>query len=233
MGLDTTTAGDILQEIYSPAAIAVQQHYISPIWGMLGSAPEVIAGESLRFAVEAVADQSFAFVPEGQVIPAPNNSNIQQAVLNARPLLAQIQMTGLLRAISSSNYAFADVLQSEIDRKIRAITTYLEGIIPRDGTGQLALVNEPSPVPDTTSGNLNVDNPGTTYLRRGMNIDFLDTSTNVKEATAKITDVDHANNAITLDTDISTLIGDNSKLFLSGTQTSGSVASREPLGLAD
>lgn len=233
MGLDTTTAGDILQEIYSPAAIAVQQHYISPIWGMLGSAPEVIAGESLRFAVEAVADQSFAFVPEGQAIPAANNSNIQQAVLNARPLLAQIQMTGLLRAISSSNYAFADVLQSEIDRKIRAITTYLEGIIPRDGTGQLALVNEPSSVPDTTSGNLNVDNPGTTYLRRGMNIDFLDTSTNVKEATAKITDVDHANNAITLDTNIASQIGDNSKLFLAGTQTSGSVASREPNGLVD
>jgi hypothetical protein len=233
MAWDTVTAGDILQEIYSPASIAEQQHYISPIWGMMGTAPEVIAGESLRFAVEAMADNSFGFVPEGQAIASPNNDNIQQAILNAKPFLMQVQMSGLLRAISGSQYAFADVLQQTIDRKLRSASVYFEGLIPRDGTGQLALVNEPSAVPNTTGGALNVDNPGTTYLRRGMNVDFLDTSTNVKEASAKIVDVDHANNAITLDTDISTLIGDNSKLFLAGTQTSGTVAAREPNGLAD
>lgn len=233
MALDTITAGDVLQEIYSPARIADQQHYMSEIWKRMGTAPEVIAGESLRFAVETMTDNSYAFVPEGQAIPSPNNDQVVQAVLNAKPLLAQIQMSGLLRAISGNAYAFADVLQRNIDNKIRSITTYLEGVIPRDGTGQLALVNEPSAVPDTTSGNLNVDNPGTTYLRRGMNVDFLDTSTNAKEGSAKITDVDHANSAITLDADISSLIGDNSKLFLSGTQTSGSVAAREPNGLAD
>lgn len=232
MAWDTVTAGDILQEIYSPAQIADQQHYISPIWGMMGTANEVIAGESLRFAVEAMADNSFGFVPEGQAIASPNNDNIQQAVLNAKPFLMQVQMSGLLRAISGSTYAFADVLQQTIDRKLRSAAVYFEGLIPRDGTGQLALVNDGS-VPDTTSGNLNVDNPGTTYLRRGMNVDFLDSSTNVKEASAKITDVDHANNAITLDTNIASLIGDNSKIFLAGTQSSGSVAAREPNGLAD
>lgn len=233
MAWDTTTAGDILQEIYSPAAIADQQHYISPVWGMMGTSPYPIAGESHRFAVEAMADNSYAFVPEGQAIPSANNDNIQQAILNAKPFLMQVQMSGLLKATSGSSYAFADVLQQTIDRKLRSAAVYFEGLIPRDGTGQLALVNEPSSVPDTTGGALNVDNPGTTYLRRGMNVDFLDTSTNVKEASAKITDVDHTNNAITLDADISTLIGDNSKLFLSGTQTSGSVAAREPNGLAD
>ena len=233
MAWDTTTVGDILQEVYSPAAIADQQHYISPIWGRMGTAPEVIAGESLRFAVEAMADFSMAFVPEGQAVPAANNDNIQQAVLNARPFLFQLQMSGLLKSISGASYAFADVLQQAIDRKVRSASVYFEGLIPRDGTGQLALVNEPSSVPDTTSGNLNVDNPGTTDLRRGMNVDFLDTSTNVKEGSAKITDVDHANIAITLDSDISSLIGDNSKIFMSGTQTSGTVASREPNGLAD
>lgn len=233
MAWDTATVGDILQEIYSPAAIAEQQHYVSPIWGRMGTASEVIAGESLRFAVEALADNSYAFVPEGQAIPAANNDNIQQAVLNARPFLMQVQMSGLLRAISGASYAFADVLQQTLDRKVRSAAVYFEGLIPRDGTGQLGLVNEPSSVPDTTTGNLNVDNPGTTYLRRGMNVDFLDTSTNVKEASAKITDVDRVNDAITLDSDVSTLIGDNSKIFLSGTQTSGAVASREPNGLAD
>ncbi len=233
MAWDTSTVGDILQEVYSPARIAEQQHYISPMWARMGTASEVIAGESLRFAVEAMADNSYAFVPEGQAIPSANNDNIQQAVLNARPFLMQLQMSGLLRAISGSPYAFADVLQQSVDRKVRSATVYFEGLIPRDGTGQLALVNEPSAVPNTTGGALNVDNPGTTYLRRGMNVDFLDTSTNVKEASAKITDVDHANNAITLDTDISTLIGDNSKIFLAGTQTSGAVAAREPNGLAD
>ena len=233
MALDTTTAGDVLQEIYSPARIQDQQHYISPIWAKMGTAPEMIAGEALRFAVETIVDNSYAFVPEGQAIPSPNNDQVVQAVLNARPLLAQIQMSGLLRAVSGGNYAFADVLQRNIDNKIRSIATYCEGLIPRDGTGQLALINEPSAVPDTTGGALNVDNPGTTYLRRGMNIDFFDTSTNAKEASAKITDVDHANNAITLDVDISSLIGDNSKMFLSGTQTSGSVAAREPNGMAD
>jgi hypothetical protein len=233
MAWDTATVGDILQEVYSPASIAEQQHYVSPIWGMMGTASETIAGESLRFAVEALADNSYAFVPEGQAIPAANNDNIQQAILNAKPFLMQVQMSGLLRAISGASYAFADVLQQTIDRKIRSAGVYFEGVIARDGTGQLALVNEPSAVPDTTGGALNVDNPGTTYLRRGMNVDFLDTSTNVKEASAKITDVDHVNNAITLDSDISTLIGDNSKLFLAGTQTSGAVAAREPNGLAD
>ena len=233
MAWDTATVGDILQEIYSPAAIADQQHYISPMWGRMGTASEVIAGESLRLAVETMADNSYAFVPEGQQVPAANNDNIQQMILNARPFLMQLQMSGLLRATSGSSYAFADVLQQSIDRKVRSASVYFEGLIPRDGTGQLALVNEPSAVPDTTGGALNVDNPGTTYLRRGMNVDFLDTSSNVKEASAKITDVDHVNNAITLDTDISTLIGDNSKLFLSGTQTSGAVASREPNGLVD
>lgn len=233
MALDTTTLGDLLQLVYSPADIAQQQHYISPIWGMMGTAPETIAGASLRFSVEAVADHSFAFVPEGQAIPSANNSTIVQAILNAKPLLGQIQMSGLARAVSGSAYAFADGLQSEIDRKIKAMTVFLEGTIARDGTGQLALVNEPSSVPDTTTGNLNVDNPGTTYLRRGMNVDFLHSSTNVKQATAKITDVDHANIAVTLDSDISSLILDNSKIFMAGTQTSGAVAAREPNGLAD
>lgn len=233
MAWDTTTAGDILQEIYSPAQIAEQQHYISPMWSMMGTSPYPIAGESHRFAVEALADNSFAFVPEGQAFPAANNDNIQQAILNARPFLSQFQMSGLLKATSGSQYAFADVMSQGIDRKIRNMTTYMEGLIPRDGTGQLCLINEPSAVPNTTGGALNVDNPGTTYLRRGMNVDFLHTSTNVKQASAKIVDVDHANNAITLDSDISTLILDNSKLFLAGTQTSGAVASREPNGFAD
>lgn len=223
--------GDILLRQYSTEGIAEQQHYVSPMFSSLPVSPDVIAGDSFRFAVETSGDETGGFQTEGQAIASPNNLANQQPVLNAKPYISQVQMTGLAEAISGSPYAFATYLDRAISQKIRSMTTYLEGALFRDGTGQLALVNEPSSVPDTTSGNLNVDTPGTTHLRVGQNVEFLDSSTNVTEASAKITDVDHTNKAITLDANIASSIGDNSKIFKAGLQTSGSVATRELLGL--
>lgn len=236
MALTTTTLGDILKEVYSGAEIEEQQHVSRPFLSMLPDAPETLGGDSFRFAVNVESDQGFAFVDESSPIPASSNENVQQAVLQPKVLLAQIESTGLAKARSGGGeMAFADAIIYHGDRKLQRIFTYLEGALFRDATGLLARVNEPSAVPDTTGGDLDLDNGGATFLRAGMNIDFFHPTNVTKQATAKITEVELFNDQISTDVDVSSSIADNSRLFLSGTQTSGasSIASREIQGLSE
>ena len=233
MALDTTTLGELLHEIYSPAAIECIQGYTSALFDAMPVAPETLGGSDTNFAVEALADRNFKFHGENAAFADAGNSTVLKASLSPKVFSGVIQMSGLAKAVSGAQFAFEDGWMSEVDRKLKAMTEYLEGALVRDGTGLLCLVNEPSAVPNTTSGNLNVDTPGTVHLKRNMYVDFHDTSTNEREGTSKITDVDHANNAITLAEDISSFIGDNSKLYIKGAQASGAAAAVEFNGLAD
>lgn len=234
MALDTTTLGELLHEVYSPRAIEDIQGKTSAVWNAMPTAPEVLGGEDgTNFAVEAIADRSFGFQDQNAQIRAAGNSTVLKARVFPKVFAGLVQMSGLAKDMSGPQFAFADGWNSEISRKLKSMTEYLETCLFRDGTGLLALVNEPSAVPDTTGGGLNVDTPGTAHLRIGQNLDFHHTSTNVRQGSAKVTDVDQANSAVTLDADISTQIADNSKIYISGTQASGAAAAVEANGLAD
>lgn len=231
MALNTTTLGGLLKTVYDSKSIQDQQFFKSPLLSKMGEAADAsLGGSSFVFPVNVKSDESFAWVPEGQAIPAANNEVVKQASLSPLQLLGQVQITGLAKDISmSSEAAFAKGFQYNIDKKLDSVAVRKEGMLFRDGTGQLALVNETS-VPDTT-GAVDIDTPGVDQIRPGMNLEFFDTSTNVLEAQAKVTYVDYDNHQITLDQDISSSIGNNSKIFVAGTQTSGAIATREPNGL--
>lgn len=230
MASNTTTVAGLLKVNYSKDEIKQQQGFSATLWKDLPTHDQPLGGSSTRYPVRVAADQSFAFVAEGGAYPSANNENVQQASLSPKTFLGMVQASGLAKSVTQGDeMAFAKVLDDALSQKIMSMTSYLDLTLFNDGNGQLALINEGS-VPDTTTA-VDIDNPGVDRLKVGMNIDFLDSSTNVKEATAKITEVDFANDQIKLDTNIASSIGNNSKLFLAGTQSSGSVSAREPIGL--
>lgn len=236
MSLTTTTLGDILKEVYSPDPIEQQFYRSRPFLRELGDRGQVIGGENFHVAVDVEADESFAFQDESSAIPASSNQNVQHMTFSPKFFVGQVEMTGLAKDRSPGGaYSFANALMYHMDTKLSRMMVYMEGALFRDGTGLLGRINEPSSVPDTTGGALDIDTPGVVWLRNGQNIDIFASGSVQREATAKITEVERFNNQISLDVDVSSSISDNSRLFLSGTQTSGasSIASNEILGLAD
>lgn len=180
MATNVTTLGDLLVNVYDKDTVTTLQNLSAPFLAYIGEASDYqVGGKGMFFAVNSSGDEAYGFIGEEQALPQPQNEQTKQAVVNPKIFVGATRISGLGRAISMRDpFAFANGLQNAMDYKLKRMVRYLETAMFRDGTGSLALVNG-SPGADTTTTFVNVDTPGSQWLRRNMMVDFFRGTTKV------------------------------------------------------
>jgi hypothetical protein len=228
--ITTTTLGELLINVYDKGAIEQLQNLETEMRGFIReSADFSVGGNGLFFAVTPSGDEGYGYINETGPLPPSQNEQVQQAKVNPVVFVGCVKVTGLGRAISSSNaMAFANGLQFSMDQKMKRMLHYEDSALFRDGTGLLGQYNVA--VADTAVANA-VDTPGAQWFRRNMLVDIFDDGTDVQLAAAvKVVDVDLVLDKITLGQTIAG-VGDNEKLYLAGTHIASGANVPEILGL--
>lgn len=232
MGIDTTTLGEILLNVYDRAAITQLQNLEVPLLRQIKDASDyTVGGNGIFFGVNASGDEGYGFITENGALPQAQNEQVLQAQVTPKVFAGASKITGLGRSISSGNaMAFANGLQYHLDEKLKRMTRYWETVMFRSGTGLLALINEGGGVPDTTTP-VDVDGPGAQWLRRNMVVDIKAPGGALKVVGIQVTDSDVINNQIRLASNVAASIADNDEIYLTNTQPGGATVTREALGL--
>jgi len=227
MGLNATTAGDLLLRVYDKVEITQLQNLEVPLLDKLPeSTDHQLGGKGFYFGILPSGDEGYGFIQEEAPIPAAQNEQVLQAIVSPVIFVGAVRVTGLGRVISMRDtHAFVNGLQLAYDKKLRRMTVYWEGGLLRDGTGRLA---DQSGAP---SGNVvTLKNGNVMWFRRNMLIDVRRSNATVF-GQLQITQVDFPTNSITFTQPSGgTLDGDS--FYLAGTQpASGAAVTREFTGL--
>jgi hypothetical protein len=230
--ITNTTLGDILLNVYDKTGIATLQNLESEMMMKIKeSTDHQVGGNGLYFPVNLSGDEGYGFISEQAALPASQNEQIANPVVNPVVFVGAVKITGLARSISTGNaLAFANGLQYHMDMKLKRMTAYLDSAFFRTGTGQLAqYAVDPA---DTAVANA-IDTPGSQWIRRNMLVDIFDFSgaDALLAQGVKVTDVDLINNTITLATNFGATVGDNDPLYLTGTHIPGVTTPVEIQGL--
>lgn len=228
--ITSATLGELLKRLYSPEEIQMLVQLVSNTLAKCcrrGNA--ALGGSGFVFPVRTRAASGSAYISEGQTFADPGQSEVLQAMVMPTVNVGSVKMTGLSRAISSSNAAaFATGFEEQTSSTLEHMAWMDEAAFFRDGSGVLTAFNGD---PGATVGPHTVDDPS--HLRPGMKVDVIDVTAFTRHAEdIVIQDVDWVNKTVTFETALASAAGDNDQIFVAGSQdATGAPVTREPLGL--
>lgn len=228
---DTTALGELLKRLYAPWEIEQLVNLTYPALAECaakGNAP--LGGSGFYFPVRVKSAHGHAYISETQDLPAGRYSTVLQALVSPTVHAGVTQLSGLAMSVSSGNaMAFARGFDEQVQQTIQAMTAYKEGAFFRDGTGMIGQFNG-NPAADTGPHTLD----DVQFLREGMYVDIVDngTTTSHHHTAIEVAGVDWVNKTFTSGANLAAGVDDNDRIFMTGSQTSGSaLANKEPLGL--
>jgi hypothetical protein len=229
--ITTTTLGQLLKNLYAPWEI---EHLVNHTYPVLNSCAAKgsaqLGGAGFFFPVRVEGAEGHAYISESQDLPGGRNTTVRQAQVSPTVHAGVVQLTGLSVAVTQGNaMAFARSFDENVSQTIEAMSAYKEGVLFRDGTGQLATFAED---PDAIETELTMSDVG--FLREGMYCDVIDSALDGTQhnSAVKITGVDWVNKTATFDTALAAAGAIGDFLYITGSQVSGTAeTSKEPIGL--
>jgi len=224
--ITSSSLGELLKRLYASWEIEQLVNLTFPALGTLlseGSAD--LGGVGFYFPVRTQGNFAHAYIGESSDLPAGRVSVVKQAVIAPTVFAGVAQLTGLSMAVSSgSAAAFARAYDENVSQLVESMSTYKEGVLFRDGAGNLATVTVDA---GAVAGPWSVDD--VSHLRVGMVCDVLDTDrVTVHTADATVSSIDWVNKTVTFDIALAAAVavGD----FFVIADSSIGVATHEPIG---
>jgi hypothetical protein len=229
--ISTTTLGDLLKRLYAPWEIEQLVNLTHPVLAQCASEGSAsLGGEGFYFPVRTKSAEGHAYINQDQNLPAGRYSTVVQAKVQPTVFAGVVQLTGLSMAVSSQDsMAFAEAFDENVGQTLEAMNAYKEGVLFRDGTGQLAtFVDNPG---GGSAGPYTLSDVG--FLREGMYVDLVDTDLTTHHVSGvEIKVVDWPNKQVTFGSNIAAGVDAGDFLFMAGSQESAVLAtSKEPIGL--
>jgi hypothetical protein len=233
LGDDLTASPDVgglLKRLYAPWEIEQQVNLTYPLLASLfteGSAE--LGGTGFHFAARMESNAGHAYIAETGTLPPGLSTVNAQAVVSPTVHAGRIDVSGLVRAMSSGNaMSFAKVVDENVSQLIESMSAYKEGVCFRTGDGALATIDT-DPIAATTW-----DVSDTGYLREGMSIHVRTAAGTTQRAGGpyKITAVDWVAGTIDVDGPTNAAVAATDIIVLDDSQVAGTVtAVSEPIGL--
>ena len=140
--ITSSSLGELLKRLYASWEIEQLVNLTFPALGTLlseGSAD--LGGVGFYFPVRTQGNFAHAYIGESSDLPAGRVSVVKQAVIAPTVFAGVAQLTGLSMAVSSgSAAAFARAYDENVSQLVESMSTYKEGVLFRDGAGNLATV---------------------------------------------------------------------------------------------
>ena len=141
--ITSATLGELLKRLYSPEEIQMLVQLVSNTLAKCcrrGNA--ALGGSGFVFPVRTRAASGSAYISEGQTFADPGQSEVLQAMVMPTVNVGSVKMTGLSRAISSSNAAaFATGFEEQTSSTLEHMAWMDEAAFFRDGSGVLTAFN--------------------------------------------------------------------------------------------
>lgn len=230
--IDQSQLGDLLKNVYSSWEIQQLVNLAYPLLNEIAPKGDAsLGGKGFFFPVRTESNEGHAYISEAQDFASVGKSSlVKVAEVDPTVQVGVIETTGLARALSQgSAAAFASAFAENVQQCLEAMSAYNEGVLFRDGTGQLAtFVTEPDGALTTFTMS------DVQYFREGMYIDVVDTDLTTHHNSAlRVIAVDWANKTITTSAVVAAAAAAGDFAYLAESQEAAVAAtSKEPVGLA-
>ena len=188
-----STADNALKEVYLGVVSNQLNTGINPLLGRINQTTSDVWGKEIRKLAPFGINGGIGAGTEDGDLPSSAGNNYAQFVLPLKNLYGKIEISDkAMRASESSQGAFVNLLNDEMEGLIKASAFNFGRMLYGDGTGFLATISN-----NTTSA-LTVDS--VSNLIEGMVVDILSSSGTMVKAGLRITSIDRANKTVTLNT---------------------------------
>ena len=188
-----STADNALKEVYLGVVSNQLNTGINPLLGRINQTTSDVWGKEIRKLAPFGINGGIGAGTEDGDLPNSAGNNYAQFVLPLKNLYGKIEISDkAMRASESSQGAFVNLLNDEMEGLIKASAFNFGRMLYGDGTGFLATIS------DNTTSTLTVDS--VSNLIEGMVVDILSSSGTMVKAGLRITSIDRANKKVTLNT---------------------------------
>lgn len=188
-----STADNALKEVYLGVVSNQLNTGINPLLGRINQTTSDVWGKEIRKLAPFGINGGIGAGTEDGDLPSSAGNNYAQFVLPLKNLYGKIEISDkAMRASESSQGAFVNLLNDEMEGLIKASAFNFGRMLYGDGTGFLATIS------NNTTSTLTVDS--VSNLIEGMVVDIMSSSGTIVKAGLRITSIDRANKKVTLNT---------------------------------
>src|SRR3990167_7658991 len=130
------------------------------------------SGRRVVYPVNTGRNEGIGARSENETLPTAQLQEYTEVRITPRYMYGRFEVTGPLMASSNGN-AFAQAVASEMKGLTRDVKNDINRQLFNDGSGVLAQIN----ATQNNTRNINVDNPGTRFLKKSMVVDTYDART--------------------------------------------------------
>ena len=189
------TADKALREVYLGVLSNQLNLAVNPLLARINQTTSDVWGKEIRKLAPYGINGGIGAGTEDGNLPVSAENNYEQFVLTLKNLYGKIEISDkAIRASESSNGAFVNVLNSEMEGLIKASTFNFGRMLYGDGTGFLANIS------NNTTSSVTVDS--VINLIEGMVVDVVSASGAVIKGTLRIAAIDRANKVVTFTTSV-------------------------------
>jgi hypothetical protein len=187
------TADNALKEVYLGVVSNQLNTTINPLLAKINQTTSDVWGKEIRKIAPYGINGGIGAGTEDGELPTSAGNNYAQFVLSLKNLYGRLEISDkAIRASESSNGAFVNLLNNEMEGLIRASAFNFGRMLYGDGTGFLATITE------NTTNSVTVDS--VTNLIEGMVVDVISSDGDVSKAGLRIKSIDRTNKLITFTT---------------------------------
>lgn len=192
-----TTADKALREVYLGVLSNQLNTSVNPLLARINQTTSDVWGKEIRKVAPYGINGGIGAGTEDGNLPVSAENNYEQFVLTLKNLYGKIEISDkAIRASESSNGAFVNVLNSEMEGLIKASTFNFGRMLYGDGTGFLANIS------NNTTSSVTVDS--VINLIEGMVVDVVSASGAIIKGTLRIAAIDRVNKVVTFTTSVLT-----------------------------
>lgn len=188
-----STADNALKEVYLGVVSNQLNTTINPLLGRINQTTSDVWGKEIRKLAPYGINGGIGAGTEDGDLPSSAGNNYAQFVLSLKNLYGRIEISDkAIRASESSQGAFVNLLNDEMEGLIKASAFNFGRMLYGDGTGFLATIS------DNTESTVTVDL--VSNLIEGMVVDVVTSAGVMVKSGLRITSIDRANKKVTLNT---------------------------------
>lgn len=187
----TQTADNVLKSYYLDAVAEQLDKAANPLLAAINKTTQDVAGRDVRKTVRYGVNGGVGAGTEEGALPSAGGNRYAQFVSTLKNLYGTIEITDkAIRASNSSEGAFVDLLNDEMDGLLKSSSFNFGRMLFGDGTGKLCTVTA------VADGAYTVDD--TRNLAEGMIVDIYSSGGSQTATSRTVTGVDRTKNTVTL-----------------------------------
>ena len=205
MAIDLALANAVLQNHYLPGFQTQINDKMSYFYKLIEKMQQTTGGEQFIWLARYGRSGGKGSVGEGDDLPTAFSRSKKQVTASPKNFYARMQLSDRLIKASKHEASFLEELSQQMEELLLDSKDDLSRQLYGTGSGLIATLTA-----NTTAGT-DITVSDAKFLNAGISIEITDTTETTTKATVRVVDVDKVTNVVTVDANVTVIIGD--KIF--------------------